>query len=220
MRSRRGEPRHEVPVSRPRSPPTRVVGAGRHDLRAAVDATVPITEVHWRGGYQYTGYGLVTGFTITFYATNITGAEPDCGILGDNDHYLARYVIAGTAGQTPAGTYGVVVMYDYQVALAQPFQATAGVLYWIQIEGDVSGLPFWGVSQGLGGNGSHFRYVGSMFNFWPHDAAFSLFTTADPTFAITTAAAPPQGGATTGDGAYPSGSQATWWPRPLPAGAS
>ena len=176
-----------------------------------LDTTAPITEVHWRGGYQYVGFGLVTNFTLTFYATNITGSEPDCGLPGDGDHYLARYDVGGTAGQVYAGNFGGTAMYDYQYALPQPFQAAAGVKYWIQIEGEVDGSPFWGMAQGTGGNNSHFRYVRGthMFSFWPHDAAFSLYTTGEPTYTITTMEAPAGAGTTTGDGAYPPGSQAT-----------
>ncbi len=176
-----------------------------------LDATVPITEVHWRGGYQYVGYGLVTDFTITFYATNSTGSEPLCGLPGDNDTYLARFFIAGNAGQTPAGVYGGITMYDYHATLTQAFPATAGVKYWVQIEGEVSGSPFWGVAWGTGGNGNHFRYTGGshMFQFWPHDLAFSLHTTAAPTYTVTTSASPAGTGITTGDGPYPAGTPAT-----------
>lgn len=181
-----------------------------------LSASVPVTEVHWRGGYQYTGYGLVTDFTITFYASTAANSQPLCGLPGDSDVFLATYQVGGTAGQTYAGVYGGTTMYDYQYALPQPFQATAGVKYWIRITGETAGLPFWGIAAGTGGNGSHFRYIrgAHQFSFGSHDAAFSLHTTEGPTYQITTSAQPPAAGTTGGDGAYPPGSQATVsaWP--------
>ena len=172
-------------------------------------ASTPITEVRWRGGYQYLNSGPVVDFVISFYATNVTGNEPDSGLPGEHDNHLARYRVGGTAGQTYAGTYGGIVMYDYHYDLPQPFQATGGEKFWIQIEGETAGLPFWGVAWGTGGNGTHFRFYNHIFNFWPHDTAFSLYTTGQPTYSITTAASPPGAGTTIGDGEYPPASQAT-----------
>lgn len=171
--------------------------------------TGPITEVRWRGGYQYTGYGLVNDFSITFYATNSTGSQPLCGLPEDNDVYLARYMVGSNAGETPVGSFGGIAMYDYHYELPQPFQVEAGVKYWVRIEGFTAGLPFWGLSRATGGDGSHFEYNNHMFRFFPHDEAFSLYTTAAPTYTITTSADPVAGGTTGGDGAYPPGSTAT-----------
>jgi hypothetical protein len=171
----------------------------------------PITEVRWRGGYQYTGYGLLNNFSITFYESIAGGSQPHCGLPGDGDIFLATYEVGGTAGETPAGVYGGIQMYDYHYALPQPFQAAAGVKYWIRIEGYTAGLPFWGIAVGTGGNNQHFRYMtgAHQFSFGQHDAAFSLHTTGGATYQIATSVSPAGAGTTTGDGAYPPGSTAT-----------
>jgi hypothetical protein len=177
-----------------------------------LDSSVPITEVRWRGGYQPAGFGQLTDFTVTFMASTApNGFYPDCGIPGEFEVYLVKYQVGGLAGQTYAGSFGGVAMYDYQYTLPQPFQATAGVTYWIRIEGETAGQPFWGVASGTGGNGSHIEYATgtTMFSNWPHDLAFSLHTNAvDPVYTITTGASPPIAGTTTGDGQYTQGSQA------------
>ena len=174
-----------------------------------LDATGPVTEVRWRGGYSWSGAAPVTNFIISFYATNITGNEPDCGLPGEHDLHLARYDVGGTANQSYAGVFGGITMYDYSYQLPQPFQATGGEKYWIQLLGETSGIPFWGPSFATGGNGSHVRFYNHIFNFWPHDTAFSLYGTAAPTYTITTAVDPVGTGITTGDGEYPPDSQCT-----------
>lgn len=177
-----------------------------------LDTSVPITEVRWRGGYSPAGYGQLTDFSVMFCASNApNGFYPDCGIPGEFEVYLARYQVGGLAGQTPAGTFGGVTMYDYHFTLPEPFQATAGVTYWIRIEGETDGQPFWGVAGGTGGNGSHIEYSTgtAMFSNWPHDLAFSLHTTAGaPVYTVTTDVSPVGAGTTTGDGDYPEDSQA------------
>jgi hypothetical protein len=158
----------------------------------------------WRGGYQYTGYGIVTDFEILFYESTAGGSQPLCGMPGDSDTFLASDLVGGTAGQTPAGIFGGIQMYDYHYTLPQPFQAQAGVKYWIRIEGYTAGLPSWGIAVGTGGNGGHFRYIrgAHMFSIGSHDAAFSLHTTSGPIHQITTSATPAGAGTTTGDGVH------------------
>ena len=166
-----------------------------------------VTELTWRGGYLYTGYGLITDFTITFYASTAGDTQPLCGIPGDNDTFLAQYHVGGTAGQTPAGTFGGIQMYDYHYTLPTPFQAAAGTKYWVQIEGSTAGLPFWGISAGTGGNGAHFEFSrgAHMFSSRSRDVAFSLFAAAGPTYTITTSEAPAGSGLTDGGGTFPPG---------------
>lgn len=175
--------------------------------------SVPITEVRWRGGYQPAGYGQLTDFTVTFFASTApNGFSPDCGLPGEFEVYLAKYQVGGLAGQTYAGSFGGVAMYDYQFTLPTPFQATAGVTYWIRVEGETAGQPFWGVAAGTGGNGAHVEFSTgtSVFLSWPHDLAISLYTTVgDPVYAVATSSSPTGAATTTGDGDYSQGTQAT-----------
>ncbi|MBS1721802.1 MAG: hypothetical protein JSS66_02220 [Armatimonadetes bacterium] len=140
-----------------------------------------ITEVHWRGGYIYGAlYGKVTDFSVYFYATNQTGFEPYCGNPSiDETIYLKRYFVGNNAGETPAGSFGGTPMYDYQFTFPTPFQATAGVKYWIRIEGYQSAVPDWGIAKGLGGDGNHFHFStgAARFYFAPGDPSFTLYGT-------------------------------------------
>ncbi len=153
------------------------------DTYAYNDFTLPttesITEVRWRGGYGYGApFGKAYQFTITFFATNITGSEPLITTLPDpyGEPCLANYQVAGNAGETYAGVAGGVTMYDYRYVLPTAFVATGGVKYWIRIVAWQNGYPDWGPSKGDGGNGSHFHYsTGShMFSNWPGDTSFTL----------------------------------------------
>ncbi|MCB9868093.1 MAG: hypothetical protein H6816_15810, partial [Phycisphaerales bacterium] len=138
-----------------------------------------ITEVRWRGGYTYGGlYGKAYHFTITFFATNVTGNEPLIQSLPDpvGEPCLANYQVNGNAGETLVGTVGGVAMYDYLHVLPTPFLATGGVKYWIRIVAWQPSVPDWGLSKGTGGNGSHFHYsTGTkIFQNWPGDTSFTL----------------------------------------------
>lgn len=139
-----------------------------------------ITEVRWRGGYAYGAqYGKVFHFTITFFATNITGFEPLIVTLPDpegSEPALARYQVNGNAGESPAGSIGGVAYYDYRYVLPTPFNATGGVKYWIRVDGWQPTYPDWGMIRGTGGNGSHFHFStgSSMFHNYPGDTSFTL----------------------------------------------
>ena len=66
-------------------------------------ATESITEVRWRGGYGFGApFGKAYQFTITFFATNITGSEPLITTLPDpyGEPCLANYQVASNAGET------------------------------------------------------------------------------------------------------------------------
>jgi hypothetical protein len=68
--------------------------------------------------------------------------------------------------------------HNYTFALPTPFTATAGVKYWVQIEGIQNGPADWGIVAGSGGNGVHFSAIPGVgdfnFNISPGDAAFTL----------------------------------------------
>ncbi|MBI1850565.1 MAG: hypothetical protein HYR85_09500 [Planctomycetes bacterium] len=171
-----------------------------------------ITEVRWRGGYIYGGtYGLIHDFSITFFESIAGGSQPHVTNPQLPEIYLARYDVGGVAGETPAGTFGGIPMYDYGFALPTAFQATGGVKYWIRIEGFQAGYPDWGITLGMGGDSSHFQFStgAAMFSFGGGDAAFSLYTTPGPSYVIAASASPSNGGTITGAGSYPGGSVAT-----------
>jgi hypothetical protein len=141
--------------------------------------TEAISEVRWRGGYSYGAmYGKAFGFTITFFATNVTGFEPLVLSLPDpyGEPCLANYVTGNAAGETPIGVVNGITMYDYRFVLSKPFVATGGVKYWIRIVAWQPTVPDWGIAKGTGGNGSHFRYITGyhMFQNAPGDTSFTL----------------------------------------------
>ncbi len=167
-----------------------------------------ITEVAWRGGYQYGGQytGSIVDFTVAIYPSIAAGTEPD--IVNPP---LVTYETGGDADETFAGTFGGVAMYDYHFTLPSPFQAAAGTRYWVQIEAWQHGLPEWGLASATGGNGSHFRWLrgAHMYQMVPGDAAFTLMTSDAATFSIAASASPAGAGSVQGAGAYPAGALVT-----------
>ena len=140
-----------------------------------------LTEVRWRGGYAYGApYGHVFNFSIYFYESIAGGYQPHCNNPQLPEIYLAAYAVGDAAGETLAGNFGGVAMYDYHYVLPTPFQATAGVKYWIRIEGYQNVYPDWGLAAGTGGDGQHFVFsTGSaMFYFTSGDTSFALVDAA------------------------------------------
>ncbi len=176
-----------------------------------------ITEVQWRGAYTNylsgAGKAPVYDFTVAIYGSAAANTEPDV-----THAPLVRYHTNNNAGETLAGTFGGVLMYDYHFTLPSPFQAVAGTKYWVQIEA-YQGLtptyywpPDWSIAKGTGGDGSHFRRIGGtggMFNFISGDCAFMLLTSGGPTWTINASASPGYAGSVQGAGVYPANSQVT-----------
>ncbi len=177
-----------------------------------LSADASITEVHWRGGYEYhpagTGQAPVSDFEVSIYRSIGGGSQPDLAAGGQ----LVRYYVGGNAGETPAGTFGGVALDDYVYTLPSPFPATGGVKYWVRIVASQgaaapSYAPDWGLATGTGGNNGHFRYItGSNYQAPPQDLAFSLVASDAPTATIATAVQPAAAGTVSGAGAYPLGS--------------
>ncbi len=179
-------------------------------------SSTAITEVRWRGAYTNylsgVGKAPVYDFTVAIYGS-IGGFQPDV-VNGP----LVEYQVGGNAGETSAGSAGGVLMYDYAFVLPSPFQAAAGVKYWVQIEA-WQGLtppyywpPDWSIARGTGGNNAHFRKIGGTggtFYSITGDCAFTLMRSGAPTFTINTSVLPSGAGTVMGAGAYPSGSNAT-----------
>lgn len=170
-----------------------------------------ITEIHWRGAYTNylsgAGKSPVSAFTIKIYASIGGGSQPDV-----TKPALVKYSVTGNAGETPAGTFGGVTMYDYSYSLASPFQAVGGTKYWVQIEAS-QGLtpqyywpPDWSIARGTGGDNSHFEKItGGNYRFMTGDAAFSLYAAAGASWTISATVSPANTGTIMGAGTYPAG---------------
>ena len=148
-------------------------------------ADAAISEVLWRGGYvQGAPYGHVIDFSVFFYESIAAGTEPhvDKPEWDDETIFFARYFAGGNANETVAGTVNNTTMYDYRFVLPTPLDVTAGVKYWIRIEGHQPVAPDWGIVAGTGGNGQHFRYAAGLntFQFAPNDTSFTLITPTTP----------------------------------------
>jgi hypothetical protein len=175
-----------------------------------------IAEIRWRGGYNpemaYWG-GTVVNFRVSIYASTPGLSQPNLGPLyPGTPATLAAYDTGGRAGETSAGVFGGVPMYDYHFVLPTVFQAAAGTLYWVQIEAELAnGIPHWGLAAGTGA-GSHFRRIAGQADFYfqvaPSDAAFSLVASDGPTYTIAASAAPADGGTVANAGLYPVGASA------------
>ena len=171
-----------------------------------LSANHAITEVRWRGGYIYGGSygGPVYDFTVAIYPSIAGGSQPDV-----THPPLVTYDVGGNAGETFAGTFGGVAMYDYRFVLPSPFQASGGTRYWLQIYGWQTGIPEWGLAGASGGDGNHFRRLEYQYQNVPGDTTFSLLSSDAPTYNITATASPPEGGTIQGAGAYPQNSTVT-----------
>lgn len=118
----------------------------------ALDADIDTVE--WRGTYDpaYGGATPVVNFTIAIYASIAGGSQPDF-----SRPPLVEYETGDNAGETFAGTFGGLNMYDYRFALPVAFHALAGVRYWVEFEGWQHGFPGWSVARAASGDGFHFR---------------------------------------------------------------
>jgi hypothetical protein len=175
-----------------------------------------VTAIRWRGGYlpemAHWG-GSILNFHVSIYESTPGLSQP---LLGPgypgNPATLVAYDTGDQAGETSAGTFGGVPMYDYAFTLPTVFQAQAGKLYWVQIEAEMAnGLPSWGFATGAG-NGAYFRRIAGQADFYfqmpPGDAAFSILTGDGPTHTLTASAAPADGGTVANAGLYPHNSAA------------
>lgn len=174
-------------------------------------STTSITEVHWRGGYQFgVGYGMVSNFRISFYESIAGGSQPHCGNpqFPELDIDLQHSLTNSNAHETYVGTFGGVPTYDYWFTLPSAFVATGGVKYWIKLDASMPSLPYWGVSTATGGDGTHFAFTtgGARFFFGSGDMAISLYTAGTPLKTISASESPVGSGTITGAGPYGVGS--------------
>ncbi|MCX6924668.1 MAG: hypothetical protein NT154_15855 [Verrucomicrobia bacterium] len=184
-----------------------------------VASNTPITEVRWRGGYIYGApYGRATNFTITFFESIAGGSQPYVHNPQLPEVYLAKYAIPGNSGETAVGTYGGTPMYEYSGTLSTPFQALAGVKYWLRIEATQSGYPDWGVAVGTNGDGQHFAFSTGAARFFDGfgDEAYTLWAPPGPYFSVATSASPDLGGSASGGGLFTNNSSVTLVATPNP----
>lgn len=182
----------------------------------SVPTAQAVTEIRWRGGYNpqmaYWGGNLVN-FRVSIYESTPGLSQPHLGPgYPGTPATLVAYDTGNKAGETSAGIFGGVEMFDYHFALPIVFQAQAGKLYWVQIEAEfTNGLPYWGFATGTG-TGSHFRRVAGQADFYfqnaPGDAAFSIITSDGPTYVIAATESPIGSGTITNAGQYPQNSAA------------
>lgn len=142
----------------------------------ALAADQGLIRIEWRGGYDPAYFGSggpVIDFSIAIYASIPAGTQPDV-----THPPLVQYATGGSAGQSYAGSFGGVEMYDYNFTLPTPFHASPRTKYWVQIEASQYGIPDWGIAAGTGGDGSHFRRISNVgdifYQIVPGDAAFTL----------------------------------------------
>ena len=118
----------------------------RDRFRLATAAT--IREIRWRGTFKDSA---PVSFTVKIFDFTVGSAV---------QLYLppvASFTIAGTAGQSPAGTFNGAPMFDYRFVLPTPFAALGNNKdYWVKIIAQQTGVPDWSWAVASGGDGSHF----------------------------------------------------------------
>ena len=182
----------------------------------SVPTAQAVTQIRWRGGYlpemAYWG-GSILNFHVSIYESTPGLSQPHLGPgYPGTPATLVAYDTGDRAGETSAGVFGGVPMYDYHFTLPAVFQAQANKLYWVQIEAEMAnGLPYWGFAAGAG-NDFYFRRIAGQGDFYfqmpSGDAAFSILTTDGPTHTIAASAVPADGGALANAGLYPNNSAA------------
>ena len=145
--------------------------------------TQVLTEVRWRGGYSLGApYGHATDFRVSFFNSDANGFQPLITALPSHESQetvIATFHTNGLAGESFAGVFGGMVMYDYVFRLPAPVTIPGTTRCWFRVLASQTTWPDWGMATGLGGVGgdnAHFRYTEGTHTFrnWPHDLAFSL----------------------------------------------
>ena len=138
-----------------------------------------VNEVKWVGGG-----GSVTGFTVRFY-TGLASApsyQPTITALPENEtsaDYLKGYTFSNAdIKQTAiAGTS----LFQYDAVLPTSLSLSGNTVYWIKIEADAVGYPFWGVATATNAIDSrHISYFTGLAKFLsgPGSEAFQLSGTS------------------------------------------
>ena len=140
-----------------------------------MNSTQSISAITWWGGYILGSGVPAANFTVAIYASIPGGSQPDVV-----NPPLVEYIVGGNAGETIDRIVGSTVLYRYHFILPTPFVAVGGTTYWVQIEAWQYGVPDWGISEGIGGNGNHFRRVAGTHQYYiaQGDTAFTLSDSA------------------------------------------
>ncbi len=167
-------------------PSSRLIGSSSDSDQYVWDdflsfSATTITEVRWRGARDMTRNtgGPVQYFTIEIY--------PDIASrLPDVNQMLFQYPTPGNAGETFAGTFGGVAMYDYDAVLPNPFTTQANTRYWLKIEAFQNQVPDWGIASGTSGRQGYYRgwaNAGDLFySFGRGGSAFTLYQPGNPSY--------------------------------------
>jgi hypothetical protein len=182
----------------------------------SVPTAQAVTGIRWRGGYN-PGWsywaGQIANFRVSIYASIPGLSQPFLGPgYPHTPATLIAYDTGDKAGETSAGVFDGVEMFDYHFTLPTPFQAAADTVYWVQIEAEfVNGIPSWGFATGVP-NGSHFRRIPNQADYYfqiaPGNAAFGIVTSDGPVYTVAASASPAEGGTISNTGLYPENSAA------------
>ncbi len=110
-----------------------------------------ITSLRWWGGYDCTSAPFTDSFVVSI--------RDDLGGVPGNQlmfQYVPNIARTPTGATTLAGTFGQVPEYEYSFALNVPFNALAGVRYWLCVRRAGDGLNTgWSWESSAQGNGTH-----------------------------------------------------------------
>jgi hypothetical protein len=118
------------------------------DAQAADDFVLAddmyVTDVHWHGGYWGGSPVEPIAFNILIYADDGTGLAP----TQPGTEIYGAYGVSPNYAADPNYANG----FFYDIDLASPFMAQAGVQYWIGIQAVVNFPPQWGWTSTFDGN--------------------------------------------------------------------
>jgi opacity protein-like surface antigen len=122
-----------------------------------------LDKVTWVGGYfNPPVQGLITGYTIQFYADLGSGLGPGASLFSEH--------VSGNASET------LISGTDYSYSLnINPFTANAGTTYWMSLVPDEGFPPQWGWATGTGGDGAAWQCFFGACGPLSSDLTFALY---------------------------------------------
>ena len=108
---------------------------------------VTVTDVAWTG-WILPDFGIINGFTISFYDDAVDGQNHTPGAL------IYSASIAGNANETRVGAHNAYGIFDFNAPVV--FSASANTQYWISIVANPQSATF-GWANSNGGDSSFFE---------------------------------------------------------------